>query len=83
MYQRGQFGRLTLNTFSGAFTRFKGLNMPFERLYARRVFGRNLSGPLCKLSRLPFSAGFNPAMKIASARMWGHAGSAFGSRVTL
>jgi hypothetical protein len=43
VYQRGQFG-LTLDTFSGAFLRFKGLNMPFEGLYARRVFGRNLSG---------------------------------------
>jgi hypothetical protein len=42
VYQRGQFGGLTLNTLSGAFTRFKGLNMPFERLYARRVLGRNL-----------------------------------------
>ena len=31
--------------------------MPFERLYLRRVFGGDLSGPLCKLSRLPFSAG--------------------------
>ena len=31
--------------------------MPVERLYLRRVFGRNLSGPLCKLNRLPFGAG--------------------------
>ncbi len=35
--------------------------MPFERLYARGVLGGDLSGPLCKLSRLPFGAGLNPA----------------------
>ena len=41
----------------GAQPPLEGLDALFERLYLRRVFGGDLSGPLCKLGGLPFGAG--------------------------